>query len=176
MKEESMFKKKAVKGNIWLGDQVADKITGFTGIVVAEYLSKHNMPRFAVKSQVLRNGVPVEPQWFDECVLELKKKGAVEPVPMVPYRFRFDDEVRDTETGFQGIVTGIAIYINGCVKIAVQDIELKDGRPSESIDFPTQQLEFVKKANAEPEEEPVYTGGPMDRKFKSGVPSLSNRR
>jgi len=61
--------------NIGLGDRVRASITGFEGFVVARTDWSGGCVRFGVQSEVLKNGKPIKPQWFDE--LQLAK---VEPV------------------------------------------------------------------------------------------------
>jgi hypothetical protein len=61
--------------------------------------------------------------------------------------FNFHDEVKDTITGFKGVVVSIFKYINGCVRIEVQPEKLgKDGKPAESFIFDSDQLALVKAA------------------------------
>ena len=46
----------------------------------------------------------------------------------------------DRITGFSGIATGRAEYLNGCVKIFVEPQSLKDGSPIEGVWFDEQRL------------------------------------
>lgn len=48
-----------------IGDVAMDTITGFRGVVVArtEYLA--GQTRVAIQSRELKDGKPMEPQWFD---------------------------------------------------------------------------------------------------------------
>lgn len=70
------------------------------------------------------------------------------------------DEVKDSITGFQGVVVGAFHYLHGCRRLAVQPRELKDGKPLESQVFDEPQLILVKAIN--PPVQPVKTGGPHD--------------
>jgi hypothetical protein len=72
------------------------------------------------------------------------------------------DEVRDTITGFAGVVIGLTQWLHGCRRITVQPRELKDGKPIEAMSFDEPQLEVVKAANTpEPvKQERARTGGP----------------
>ena len=45
---------------------------------------------------------------------------------------KLGDKVKDSITGFTGVVTGITTWLNGCVRIGVQHEKLKDGVPSET--------------------------------------------
>lgn len=51
---------------IVLGDRVRDSITGFEGVAVARTDWLHGCVRYGVQSAELKDGKPIEPQWFDE--------------------------------------------------------------------------------------------------------------
>lgn len=67
------------------------------------------------------------------------------------------DTVRDTITGFEGVVIAATEFMYGCRRLSVQPKELKDGSVREAETFDELQLEVV-----EPTEprEPATTGGP----------------
>lgn len=68
-------------------------------------------------------------------------------------------KVRDTITGFEGIATARAEYLNGCVRILIQPQRLdKDGKIIESEWIDQVQLEAVK---AKKENATDVTGGPV---------------
>ncbi len=82
------------------------------------------------------------------------------------------DKVKDTVTGFTGIVNGICYYLQGCRHIQIQPQELYEGKPVKAIWFDEPQLKIIKKSVVKPlnTEEPIYypeaetkqpTGGPM---------------
>jgi len=53
-------------------------------------------------------------------------------------------KVKDTITGFSGIVVCLSRWLNGCVRVTVQPQQLKkDGEPKESHTFDTEQLELM---------------------------------
>ncbi len=54
------------------------------------------------------------------------------------------EKVRDTITGFSGIITSRTEYLHGCVRCCVQPIELKDYIPQKSHIFDEPQLESIK--------------------------------
>lgn len=61
------------------GDLVKDKITGFTGIVAGISQWGFKCVRIGVQSQVeKKDGIPIDPQWFDEYQLEVVKPKHVE--------------------------------------------------------------------------------------------------
>jgi hypothetical protein len=49
-----------------LGSRVRDRISGFSGIVVARAIWLNGCTRVGIQSEVLCEGKPLEPQWFDE--------------------------------------------------------------------------------------------------------------
>ena len=76
------------------------------------------------------------------------------------------DRVRDTITGYEGLVVCVADWINGCVRFGIQAEKLdKDGKPYPLEFFDAQQVELIE-AGIYPEEREVIvkddTGGPRD--------------
>ena len=55
-------------------------------------------------------------------------------------------EVKDTVTGFKGIVTAMTYFLNGCVRIGVDPPVGKDGKQTESVYIDAEQLTVVKVA------------------------------
>jgi hypothetical protein len=66
--------------------------------------------------------------------------------------------VKDTITGYQGVVTGITFWLNGCTRIGIQSRELKDGIPKDAQWFDEMQLIQI---DTEPEPIQPDRGGPM---------------
>lgn len=64
-------------------------------------------------------------------------------------------EVRDTITGFTGIVVARCEWLYGCVRITVQPKQLHDGKPVDYVTFDEDQLEPVV---AEKEKQRPVTG------------------
>lgn len=80
--------------------------------------------------------------------------------------FEFGDKVKDKVTGFEGIVMSITYYHNGCTRVAIQGLKLKeDGIPTGWEYYDIQQLELVEagvvKGFAKMPEKPKAPGGPM---------------
>ncbi len=69
---------------VTLGDRVRDKITGFEGIAVvrAEYL--YGCERIAIQSSTLKDGSPIDVQYFDEDGLEVVNGKEVKGSPPGP--------------------------------------------------------------------------------------------
>jgi len=56
---------------IKLGNRVRDNITGFCGIATARAEWLFGCNRIAIEPQELKDGKPIEAQWFDEQRVEL---------------------------------------------------------------------------------------------------------
>jgi hypothetical protein len=56
------------------------------------------------------------------------------------------DRVKDSITGFQGIVVIVSEYLQGCRRIVVQPEALHEGKPVEPQYFDEPQLVLVKKS------------------------------
>jgi len=50
------------------------------------------------------------------------------------------DKVKDTITGFYGVVVGVTNWLDGCRRIGIQAIELKDGKPFDIEWFDEQRI------------------------------------
>lgn len=57
---------------------------------------------------------------------------------------KLGDQVRDTVTGFTGIVIGVTEWLNGCGRVHVKRQELVNGKTVDSEVFDIVQLEVVK--------------------------------
>jgi hypothetical protein len=60
-----------------LGDEVRDKISGLTGIVVCRTEWLHGCIRLGVQPKEVKDGKPVDASYFDELQLELVKDEGV---------------------------------------------------------------------------------------------------
>jgi hypothetical protein len=54
-----------------LGSKVRDRFTGFTGIAVAYTQWIFGCARYGVEAQQLKDGKPLEIQWFDDQRIEM---------------------------------------------------------------------------------------------------------
>jgi len=66
-------KKQVPETDITLGDTVKDKITGFTGIVIAYDVWDTGCIRIGIESQELKDGKPAGAIWLDTFRVELVK-------------------------------------------------------------------------------------------------------
>jgi hypothetical protein len=60
--------------------------------------------------------------------------------------YNLGDKVKDKITGYEGIITGITNWINGCTTCCVKSQDLKDGLPKEGQWLDEPQLKLVKKS------------------------------
>jgi hypothetical protein len=65
-------------------------------------------------------------------------------------------KVRDPITGFEGVVTARTEWLYGCVRVAVQTPELKDGKPVEEQWFDETRVDVIASGHSDPAEP---TGG-----------------
>jgi hypothetical protein len=66
-----------------LGDIVRDKISGFTGTVIADTMWIYGCRRLTVQSHELKDGRPLESVTFDAQQLEMVNHGAQAPAESV---------------------------------------------------------------------------------------------
>ncbi len=59
-----------------LGSLVRDTITGFSGIAVGRTTWLYGCARITIEPTELRDGKPIEPQWFDEQRVEIIERRA----------------------------------------------------------------------------------------------------
>jgi hypothetical protein len=64
----------------------------------------------------------------------------------MPHKFQLGDEVRDTVTGFKGIITCRNEWLNGCLQYCVKGKVKKDGSIPEGEWIDEGQLAIVKAA------------------------------
>lgn len=77
------------------------------------------------------------------------------------------DRVRDRMTGCEGIVIGITEWLYNCRRPIVQPIELKDGKPQDTLAFDEPQVDVIEAGAFQPltlsvQPAPAKTGGPRD--------------
>ncbi len=63
---------------IELGDRVRDKISGFTGIATSRHEYMNGCVRYTIDSEELKDGKPVDGQWFDEQQIEIVEAKEIE--------------------------------------------------------------------------------------------------
>lgn len=82
------------------------------------------------------------------------------------------NRVRDVYTKFEGVAIGRTDWLYGCSRIAVQSLELKDGKPIDAEWFDEQRLEVVRpEAPTVSEDSQATTGGPQSDPCRVRDPS-----
>ena len=82
--------------------------------------------------------------------------------------FEIGDSVRDSITGFAGVIVGIHQYTTGCARASVQPRVGKDGKVPDSLGVDVLTLEMVKRGpRHEAPVKPARIGGPRDDPARS---------
>lgn len=81
---------------------------------------------------------------------------------------KLGDEVRDTITGFSGVVIGITEWLHGCRRMTVQPRALHEGKVAETYSFDEPQLVLVEQEVAATTS---GTGGPTPAPQAKPTPS-----
>ncbi len=148
-----------------LGSKVKDSITGFEGIAIARSEWMYGCTRIVVESQTLKDGKPIDGQWFDEQRIETIQEGVLAVDEEKDCAIQLGQMVKDQLTGFTGMATAKTVWSSGNVTISVEPKELKDGKPISSEAFDVHRLEIV---TPEPEipvssnADPSKPGGPQN--------------
>jgi len=80
------------------------------------------------------------------------------------------DEVKDSITGFKGIVVAVTNWLHGCRRITVQPAKLStDGKPNETHTFDEPQLILLKKKKVDAGRRD--TGGPRPEPVTKNTPT-----
>lgn len=90
-------------------------------------------------------------------------------------KFNNGDVVRDMVSGYEGMVIGTTLWLNGCYRYVVQarSLDSKTGKPIEDVGFDEHQLELVtaRAFQKDAKKETTHkTGGPWP------TPRQENRR
>ena len=68
---------------IQLGSKVTHKITGYTGIAIGKATYLTGCDQYCVKSQELKDGLPMDAQWFDVMMLDIVEAPTAKTLPNV---------------------------------------------------------------------------------------------
>ena len=80
------------------------------------------------------------------------------------FKFNLGDDVRDSITGFEGVVVCRTQWIHNCNAYGLQPRKMKDGKPGERHHFDEPSLELIKAETEKPERN---TGGPERKVFQT---------
>lgn len=115
---------KANTQNITLGDEVADRITGFKGVVVIFSTWNNGNVRCTVGPKELLEGKIQDSHAFDIEQLEYIKHGDYVAAPLGKsqniHNIKLGDIVKDTLSDYEGAVVCFDEHLNGCIRLGVQ--------------------------------------------------------
>lgn len=105
---------------IILGYKVKCIVTGFEGVVVtqAEYL--HGCDRVSVQPPTKKDGSVPDEMTLDIAQIKVVGKKPIIEVKLPKVLAPLGVRAKDPITTYEGVVTGRALHINGCVRVALQ--------------------------------------------------------
>lgn len=166
--------------SIKLGSTVKDQISGLTGIAIQRIIRMNGNVQIAIQPKMAEGGNALPEAWnIDHHTVVVVDEGVsaneVQPEEMI---IQLGQTVRDKVTGFSGIATSQATYINGCVSFFVESkhrtkLGVADQAQSDWFDY--NRLEVVDDGLLADAESHVKTakpksivpGGPAQRTVRS---------
>lgn len=160
-----------------LGDRVSDRITGYTGVVVAFVDHFGGSLRIGLsREEPTDDGEKPSAEWFDADRLQLEEANVVE-YQQDKHVFEEakergiwkEDIAKDSVTNFEGVVASLNDWLYGCHFIGIKPQELdSDGDTINRKSFAIDRVELIEQRSDIHEEEeedntttaPSYTGGP----------------
>jgi hypothetical protein len=64
---------------------------------------------------------------------------------MINHKFNLGDKLKDSVTGYSGVVVGITKYATGCIHYGLQSDRTKENKPQEWEWFDESRMSLVKK-------------------------------
>lgn len=105
---------------ILLGQKVRCKVSGFTGVVDHMAVYPFGCRRVNVQPEANKKEKTLpESQMIDEPQLEVIDKKQVMSVVIPTAKYAFGQKVREVFSGFEGKITGRALYLNGCARVEI---------------------------------------------------------
>ena len=107
--------------NIPLGSTVKCRVTGFTGVAENRAAFMYGCDRYFVQPTCGDDGKMPDGAMIDHPQLEILNEGkqVMEPLHEPPCLVEMGQSVEDPIRGQKGIVTGRAVYLNGCSRVLV---------------------------------------------------------
>ena len=106
---------------IELGQKVKDVVTGVEGIVVVISDHWHGAVRIEMQPPKKKDGTVPEIHVCDSAQIKvIDKKPIIKGITHPPARFQFGQKAKDPISGYEGTVNGRALFLNGCVRVALQ--------------------------------------------------------
>lgn len=140
------------------GMKVKCQITGYVGIVdhVSTYM--HSGNRVAIQPSKGKDGKLIDAIGVDAAGVVILDAKRIVDIELPEQIYQFGQKAEDPITGFKGTITGRAVYLNGCARVALEP-ELHKGEMQDAQWFNETRLKPVGKLKTE-EAKPVRTGGP----------------
>ena len=151
--------------SIKLGWNVKELSTGVSGIatqMIEE--SNGNIKIVVVQPRVKEDGTVIDSFFYDHQLIVKLDDGIADKVtqPPAPCKVKIGDKVRDTISGYTGVVTEIGLHMNGCYRVATTGDKLVKGKlQHEGVsDLRLEVIEPVTRTTNTPK---TRTGGPAVR-------------
>ena len=144
-----------------LGTIVRDLVTDLVGVAENRTEFMYGCDRYWIQPQVGKDGKVPEGYMVDEPQLKpVEGRDPVMPPPDEPDRiFEMGQHVRDPIMGAEGIITGRAVYLNGCARVFICPKQSSDKDLSPWwID--EEQPISLKEKHSSPSSKQKNTGGP----------------
>jgi hypothetical protein len=164
-------KRKVISGNVEPGDTARCKVTQIEGVVVVRHDYLYGVPRIGIQPPGSHEGKTHESLHMDLPQAELLEKNTVSRDGMIASRaVNLGDKCKDKISGFEGICTGMAVWLYSCTKVMLtpQKMETKTYKPAESNWFDEPQISLVK---AKVIKEDSKTTGGFDKSISSSSKS-----
>lgn len=105
---------------IKLGSTLRDAISGFTGIAIQKCEFLNGNVQYGLQPKSKEGDAYPEAMFIDYHTLDVVDEGvSARSTPEVETEIRLGQKVKDKASGFTGIATMKATYINGCVSFGV---------------------------------------------------------
>lgn len=153
----------SVRSDVNLGDMAKDKVTNFTGIVVAVSYEIDGTIFIGLQPRELDNGKPAEALDFDIERVEVTEAGMAKThdTETVKRSVKIGAIYRDRVSGATGTAIRRIDFLGGCTRVTLQGKVGKDNKRPEAFMVPVESLEIVDEKPAEIAKEKVTkTGGP----------------
>jgi len=135
-------------GPFELGDVVEDEISGFRGVVIAIADHLTGCQRIGVRANDTENTARRgdEEFFYPSQLSRVEDADPIEPEhdPVTEVNFEMGQKLRDTVTGFEGVVTTISYELHNCPRAGLSVVDNHD--PTENPDrgwFDAPRLEVV---------------------------------
>jgi len=147
-----------------------DKITGFEGVVIARSSWLYSMNTYALESRNLKDEIPIEKQYFDECDLEALPDDPKMKDIHVDFtnvnKFNLGDIVKHDYLGIEGKILCIVEWRTSCITYGILPNDLDKNGCRKDIQYHYQnELVLIQKCTDEDKVngEDDELGGPITK-------------